>query len=76
MYNITLQPAYGKDYKSKAEVLAAWLADHDFIIATKDIPYSGKPMNRPQATDNAYAIRYNNNRKIVIVKKKGDTWTC
>lgn len=30
---MTLVPAYGRDYKSKKEVLAAWEAGKDFTVA-------------------------------------------
>lgn len=32
MNSVTLIPAYGRDYKSKAAVLADWDANKDFII--------------------------------------------
>lgn len=34
MTYITIVPAYGKDYKSKREVLEAWNAGTDFRIAS------------------------------------------
>jgi len=30
---MTLTPAYGRDCKNKADVLAAWNADKDFVVA-------------------------------------------
>ena len=39
MRTITLTPAYGRDYSSKANVLADWDANKDFII--QDIRLSG-----------------------------------
>ena len=71
---ITLTPAYGRDYKSKAAVLKDWLEGKDFIIATEDVPWSGKPMNVSQADQPQYNIRYAQNRKLCVVKRKGDTW--
>jgi len=32
MTTITLAPFYGRDYKSKAEILADWDADKDFTV--------------------------------------------
>jgi hypothetical protein len=32
MNTITLTPAYGRDYKSKAAVLADWDANKDFMV--------------------------------------------
>jgi hypothetical protein len=40
---LTLIPAYGRDYLSREAVLAAWMADKDFLESR-----SGKPINRPQ----------------------------
>ena len=71
---ITLSPAYLKDYKSKAQVLAAWLAGNDFIIESVGAAWSGKPMNMEQADQDSYNIRYAGKRKQCTVKRKGDTW--
>ncbi len=45
---IHLTPAFGRDYKSKAEVLAAFNAGQDFIISDFGHPSDGRPINRPQ----------------------------
>lgn len=72
---LTLVPAYGRDYKSKKEVLADWSADKDFLIADFSHPYDGKPMNRQDAeTDMKGAtinIRYKQQRNIcqIVVPK-------
>lgn len=59
MSYLTLIPAYGRDYKSKKEVLADWNADKDFIIADFSHPYDGKPMNQRDAEPGiTYNIRY------------------
>lgn len=52
---MTLTPAYGRDYKSKAAVLADWNADQDFIEAL-----SGKPVNRADLSsyEGIITIRY------------------
>lgn len=41
-----LSPAYGRDYKSKDEVLADFNANKDFIINDIVSPWCGKPVNR------------------------------
>ena len=41
MTTLTLQPAYGRDYKSKAAVLADWNDNKDFrvvVTSTSKIP--------------------------------------
>jgi hypothetical protein len=38
-----LSPAFGRDYKKKADVLADFEAQKDFIIQNIDNPYHGKP---------------------------------
>ncbi len=63
-----LQPAYGRDYKTKAEVIAAWEQGKDFLgdyqlgfqlVNVEDIP---KP-----CTVN---LRYKGNRNLAVVKVK------
>ena len=44
----TLLPAYGRDYTSKAKVLADWNSEKDFIITNLFSPYDGKPVNKQQ----------------------------
>lgn len=46
--NTTLIPAYGRDYASKAKLLADWNSDKDFVIADIMSPWDGKYANRPQ----------------------------
>jgi len=68
---MTLTPAYGRDYKSKAAVLAAWNANKDFIIADVFSRWSGKPANKSDlaaAGEVGIIIRYDNLRKVVAVK--------
>jgi hypothetical protein len=48
MRTITLTPAYGRDYSSKANVLADWDANKDFVI--QDIRLSGY-VNKAQVPD-------------------------
>ena len=63
---LTLQPAYGRDYKSAKAAKEDWNANKDFIIATFAHPYSGKPTNKSQTPEGAW-IRYDRDRKIVEV---------
>jgi hypothetical protein len=54
----TLTPAYGRDYKSKREVLQSWIDCKDFIISNLQSRWDGKPMNRADAeTSNEFSFR-------------------
>jgi len=46
MTYLTLIPAYGRDYKSKKEVIADFEANKDFVIADVMNRFDGKPVNR------------------------------
>ena len=41
MPSLVLSPAYGRDYKSKAEVMAAFNSEKDFIIQSALRGYAG-----------------------------------
>lgn len=66
--SITVSPAYGRDYKSKAAALADWNDGKDFIIETFG-PAMGKPVSRTTAEGMglSVSIRYDKLRKVVIV---------
>ena len=65
---ITLTPAYGRDYKSKAAVIEA-LGKADFIINAYGHPYDGKPCS-PAADlkGQRVQIRYAKLRKVFLHK--------
>ena len=67
---ITLTPAYGRDYKSKAAVIKDFEADKDFIISDFGNRWDGKPVNRSQLLGDVdeVNIRFQKNRKVVVVK--------
>ena len=60
---LSLLPAYGRDYKSKAEVLADWFADKDFIATGYG---SGGYINRPQVTCDVH-IRYKGATQVCVI---------
>lgn len=65
---MTLIPAYGRDYTSKAKMLADWNADKDFLDAL-----SGRAINRQDAIDAgipSVSIRYKRMTMQVIVQVK------
>lgn len=66
MQYFELTPVYGRDYKTKAEVVAAWEAGRDFegdyalgfkLVNKEDIP-------KPSTVN----LRYKQNRKVAVVK--------
>jgi hypothetical protein len=42
-------PAYGRDYKSKKEVLADWNAGKDFKVCDISSPFDGSSVNKEDA---------------------------
>ena len=62
--SITGVPAYGRDYKSKAAVLADWQAGKDFRDAL-----SGQYFNKDSGLSTVW-VRYDNMRKQVRVTNK------
>ena len=71
---MNLIPAYGRDYKSKAAILADLKADKDFIISNYGSVYDGKPVNLAQIKGVAGAyplqVRYGNLRKVVVFSQR------
>ena len=68
---MTLTPAYGRDYKSKAAALADFEAGKDFIIADIASRWSGKPANKQDlqaAGETRVMLRYDQLRKVAEVK--------
>ena len=69
---VEVTPAYGRDYKSKAEVVAAWEAGKDFILQDMSSPYDGKPINKQDAAGipglRAVNLRYKKNTQVAVVK--------
>lgn len=58
-----LTPAYGRDYKSKAEVARDFAADKDFLV-------HGRPVNRAGLVatgEREVNIRYDGLRKVVVL---------
>ena len=63
---MTLTPAYGRDYKSKKDVLKDWEEGKDFIIADISSPWDGKPANKNDLKGKTVYIRY---RKLTQIMK-------
>jgi hypothetical protein len=70
---MTLQPAYGRDYKSRAAVLVDLKAGKDFICARwEGFGRPGCPINLPQILAEPGGdinVRYSANRKVAVFKR-------
>ena len=66
----TLTPAYGRDYKSKKEVIAALESNKDFIYNDITSPWSGKPYSLSDLPRGSYTVRYKSNRQVMVYTKK------
>lgn len=70
-----LVPAYGRDYKSQAAVLADFNAGKDFKIADISSPYDGAYVNKEQIVKNGIkrvTIRYKQLRSVMSVDVKAE----
>lgn len=66
MQYFELTPAYGRDYKTKAEVVQAWEDGKDF---EGDYSLRFKPVNKNDIPRPATVnLRYKGNRNIAVVK--------
>jgi hypothetical protein len=59
-------PAYGRDYKSKKEVLADWRAGKDFLV--QDLVHSGYININDKPSDVTLQIRYKRLTMVCVVK--------
>jgi hypothetical protein len=69
--------AYGRDAKSKAEVLELWNAGKDFRIADISSPDDGRYINKEDAEGSvtSVTIRYDRNTKVcVLTLRAGGSW--
>ena len=72
--SITIAPAFGRDYASKAKALAAWDDNKDFVI--HDLFIGGRYVNKQQREElirdgiTTIMLRYNNMRMVVVLKLK------
>ncbi len=78
-WELTVIPAYGRDYETSAEAFDAWLADKDFYICTPGHPsYLNKSdAERFGVPNNTIRIRFKGKTEIFFVKYNPETrqWT-
>ncbi len=66
---LNVVPAYGRDYATEDEVMSAWNADKDFLIADRFCRWDGKQINRPQhPAGTTIQVRYNVGRDVVMIE--------
>ena len=58
--DLHITPAYGRDYRNKAQALADWVAGKDFILAM-----TGQYISKRDAENFSVWIRYDKMRKLV-----------
>ncbi len=63
---VSAVPAYGRDYKSKAEVMADWKAGKDFLI--QDMQLSGYVNKADKPTDMVLNVRYKKLTMVCVIK--------
>lgn len=69
---LTVVPAYGVDFKNKAEVQAHFDANKDFLIQDASCLWDGKYINAQQLeVGHSLTVRYGGLRKVCIITKKG-----
>lgn len=73
---LTISGAYGRDYKSKAAILADWNAGKDFIIRTFGLD-DGRYINASDAELGGIAmlqVRYAADRNVAVIKGHSGAW--
>jgi len=66
----TFTPAYGRDYASKAAVIASLAAGEDFILNDASSCWDGKPCSPLSDFDlSSFRVRDASRRKIWIVER-------
>ena len=68
--NATLTPAYGRDYKSAADTVAAFDAGKDFVLASV-FHGGGYVSRRDFKPGDRVCLRYSKLRKVAVYTVKG-----
>lgn len=70
LHHMLLSPAYGRDYTSKAQVLADLTLDKDFKVRDPRSRWYCLPVNATQLRNagiKTVAVRYDGNRKVALI---------
>lgn len=77
-WELTVIPAYGRDYDTAEEAFADWMNDKDFYICTPGHPsYINKSdAEKYGVVNNTVRIRFNNKTEILLAKydKANNKW--
>lgn len=65
---ITLTPAYGRDYKSKKEIMADIADGKDFIYNDFSSPWDGRPCSPLKDLTGIVMVRYAKLTKVITVR--------
>jgi len=68
---VTVVPAYGRDYRSKAAVQADWDAGKDFLIQDVSSPWDGKYISKDDAKDAGIRevnVRFKRMRNVAVLR--------
>lgn len=67
----TVVPAYGRDYKSKAEVMKDWNDNKDFKMVDfgQAFSYINKADKAKYAPNDTIKVRYDKMRKVMLIEK-------
>jgi hypothetical protein len=71
---MTIIPAYGRDYSSKAAVLADLNADKAFTIADISSRWDGRSVVGNQIPEETLYVRYAKLRKVLVAVHRNGTW--
>ena len=77
MITATLTPAYGREFKSGAEVLTHYRNNGDFLLNDASSRWYQKPINREQLLDSKYThaqLRYNQLRNVIVINIQEDAF--
>lgn len=66
---LSVEPAYGRDYKTQKEVKEAWNQGKDFIINSIFSPDYGRYVSKEGAPKGSFVnIRYKKGAGLVVIK--------
>mgnify|MGYP001592541848 CR=1 FL=1 len=69
--------AYGRDYKSKKDILTAWNAKKDFVM--RDMFYDGQYINKADAEKtpetHSLEVRYKADRNVTVINFRKGKWS-
>lgn len=77
MRYLTVEPTYGRDYKSKKELLADWEAGKDFRITDISSRFNGAAINKEDAVNDVVEkgpltikARYKKQAQVAMIEVK------